>query len=311
MSRRRIQSSDDSLDMLLDTMCNAFGGIVLIAIMVALLVEKPGEPIKGIRPDAHLLDEKQKELRELQPRSEEAESELEKMGEVIELIRKRDETLAAVQKKQEQGALTMDELSNRLNKELAKKEAEESKAGELSKEIASLEVQKKDLVRQISELDNQTKDLISSRQRELSPPKLHGNEGGQVVFIVRYNEIFPVKDYKFASDGKVVDGGRNSVALKWAGDQAIAIQGKGLKLEGDQEKILQLFKGMSLYNRRQASSPQEKLYAFFLTYGDSFDSLESFRKLVVNVGGVEDGWEPHTDESVIKFGPGGRKGEKG
>jgi hypothetical protein len=37
---RKIRNPDDSLEMLLDTMCNAFGGIILIAILIAILAKK-------------------------------------------------------------------------------------------------------------------------------------------------------------------------------------------------------------------------------------------------------------------------------
>ena len=35
----------DSLDLLLDTMCNTFGGIIMIAILVALLAQQSPAPI--------------------------------------------------------------------------------------------------------------------------------------------------------------------------------------------------------------------------------------------------------------------------
>jgi hypothetical protein len=37
---RKTRNQDDSLEMLLDTMCNAFGGIILIAILIAILAKK-------------------------------------------------------------------------------------------------------------------------------------------------------------------------------------------------------------------------------------------------------------------------------
>ena len=38
---RKQHEQSDSLEMLLDTMCNAFGGLILIAIMIALLAKPP------------------------------------------------------------------------------------------------------------------------------------------------------------------------------------------------------------------------------------------------------------------------------
>ena len=39
MSRRRLPEQSDSLEMLLDTMCNTFGGIILIALMISLIAK--------------------------------------------------------------------------------------------------------------------------------------------------------------------------------------------------------------------------------------------------------------------------------
>ena len=39
MTRRQVQQGD-SLEMLLDTMCNTFGGIILIALLIALLARE-------------------------------------------------------------------------------------------------------------------------------------------------------------------------------------------------------------------------------------------------------------------------------
>lgn len=41
MRRRRFQDSDSGLDLLLDTVCNAFGGIIFIALLIVLLPTRP------------------------------------------------------------------------------------------------------------------------------------------------------------------------------------------------------------------------------------------------------------------------------
>ena len=37
---RRVRRANDSLDLLLDTICNAFGGIVLIALLISLVTQQ-------------------------------------------------------------------------------------------------------------------------------------------------------------------------------------------------------------------------------------------------------------------------------
>jgi hypothetical protein len=52
---RKIRNPDDSLEMLLDTMCNAFGGIILIAILIALLARDA-----DVDDDPKLIEERAK-----------------------------------------------------------------------------------------------------------------------------------------------------------------------------------------------------------------------------------------------------------
>ena len=55
MRRRLSGSSDDSLELLLDTLCNVFGGIVLIACLLAIIpratMPPPVCPNQPMRPE--------------------------------------------------------------------------------------------------------------------------------------------------------------------------------------------------------------------------------------------------------------------
>lgn len=47
MRRRRLSGPNDSLDLLLDTICNAFGGIIFIAVLIAMLARDSSGPSPG------------------------------------------------------------------------------------------------------------------------------------------------------------------------------------------------------------------------------------------------------------------------
>jgi hypothetical protein len=49
---RRRQATSDSLDLLLDTICNTFGGVLFIAMLVIILVNLTGEEASRVPPDA-------------------------------------------------------------------------------------------------------------------------------------------------------------------------------------------------------------------------------------------------------------------
>ena len=55
MNRRRKNRSDvDSLDLLLDALCNMFGGIIFIALLIVLLSSDASKPSSNINPTAHV-----------------------------------------------------------------------------------------------------------------------------------------------------------------------------------------------------------------------------------------------------------------
>lgn len=56
MRRRRRTTSADSLELLLDTICNTFGGVLFIAILVVILLRMTGEseeetPVPTVAPE--------------------------------------------------------------------------------------------------------------------------------------------------------------------------------------------------------------------------------------------------------------------
>src|SRR5687767_9075560 len=68
MSRRR-QQQPDSLELLLDTMCNTFGGIILIALLIALLSRDASSETAAAQRGENL----RRELQSIEQQTNEAE----------------------------------------------------------------------------------------------------------------------------------------------------------------------------------------------------------------------------------------------
>ncbi len=308
MARRRAKSQNESLDLLLDTMCNAFGGIVLIAILVAMLIQEPGEG--GGKPgglnqeNIREIEQAFKELSELEREVTKAEADADKMGDLINLIIERDKLAGQLDEKQQAGTMSMIELIEKLKTLLAQKSAAEANAGGLEKEIASLDLQLKELLRQLKELEDQEKALIAANKQELRPPRLQTTQGQQVNFLVRYDEVFATQDLTVDSAGNLTAIENNTRSLTWNGDSPQPIAGKGLKIGTDTEKLKTMLESMKRYNGRTADETQQA-YAISIVYGDSFDTVGDFRKLIQQVGGIKDGWEPVEDSFTPSFGAGG------
>ena len=54
MSHRRATLSDGSLELLLDTITNAFGGILFLAILVVVLLKATGQKVDTVKPVSEL-----------------------------------------------------------------------------------------------------------------------------------------------------------------------------------------------------------------------------------------------------------------
>lgn len=308
MARRKTKQQGDSLDLLLDTMCNAFGGIVLIAILVVTLIQKPGE--QGGRPgglnqdNLRDIEEKMKEWTELEPELTKAESDMDKMGDLVALILERDRLAALLEERQRMGNQSMIDLIKLLEKLVKDRDTSKAEASGLEKDVASLEEKLKDLLRQLAEIENQTKDLVNANKQELRPPKAEASTGQQVVFIVRYDEVFPVQLLEFGPSGALSNFPNNTQSIRWEGVAAHAIQGNGLKIDTDKAKIKTLIEQMKRHNE-VATDPNLKMNAALIVYADSFDRVGEFRQIIQQVGGVKEGWMPYLDSQVLRVGAGG------
>lgn len=310
MARRRRKPQGDSLDLLLDTMCNAFGGIVLIAILVAMLIQKPGEKggSEGGRDEDYLRETREKytEWKEIEVEVARAESEQEKMGDLVDLILERDRLSALLEEKQRMGTMTMIELIEKLQKLLQEKEQAERNEAGLKKEIASMEEMLKDLLRQLKELEDQEKELIAANKHELRPPRLGDAQGQQLNFIVRYDEVFPTQMITVDAAGNLTALEDNTEMISWSEGTATPIAGRGWKIGADNERIKALFESVKRYNAANGD-PEKQAYAISIVFSDSFDTIGDLRRLIQQVGGVKDGWEPVEDSFPLSFGSGGAR----
>ncbi|MDF1862310.1 MAG: hypothetical protein P1U87_18990 [Verrucomicrobiales bacterium] len=308
--RKRRTNTEGSLDLLLDTMCNAFGGIVLIAILVALLIEKPGEDAdttSGDRENAKQLVEKQKQLEELKPRVEEMESELKKMGELVELLRERNELAGAVSEMAESGAKRINSLADRLGEAQKKQANAEATAAQLNQEISSLREMVKTLQRQEEKLLNQEKDLINERRQDLKAPVLGSNPGRPFNIIYRYGLVYPLQHFTRDRNGGISAASFNAEMIAMRGGLAEPIPEKGIDPVSDREKVLAILNGLMVTNRLNANEPSEQIFLTNLVYADSFDAFREVENMIRGVGNIESGWRPFTEDDPLQFGPGGSK----
>ena len=182
MSRRGNGGDISSFDMLLDTMCNTFGGIVFIALLLSILAgskarqavkaQSSGSPslaeVEGLAEEYRLIRECEQLDRALNNPDSKTSPEPSKAAGVVRPLAELQQT------------------NNVLESELAKLQEHQR---QLSEEIAILEESAKsksttagDLQVQIERLNNELKNQITKSSETIRLPRIHAKPGLQACF---------------------------------------------------------------------------------------------------------------------------------
>lgn len=308
--RRRSLAPKDSLDLLLDTMCNAFGGIVLMAILIALLIQdtdtdNPSTPSN--QRDYARIAQKERELAVLEEEVRALKGKVEANKELLDLVRQRKQLESTVAERRASGDLSVIQLNKRLGDLLAEKSEELTRLGRASASLASVKAETKEKESALQKIQDQLEHYVSSRISETRPPELRDSSGMQFNFIFRYGEIYPVTNLEFSATGEIVDASDNTVSITWEGNETLPRQGYGAKLGTGSNEVADLLRKIKRYNELNADYPSKRFYIISFVYGDSFNLLDQFRTLIEEIGGIKNGWEPWPTGEPLGFSSEGRK----
>lgn len=201
MSRRRHHSRPDSLELLLDTMCNTFGGIILIALLIALISrEASSDSTQQQRQETlqQRIQQAQKQLtdaEQLRDRLQKDNADPE-VAAKIDLLRKRDEI----------------RLENELNKVVIQSNQTANASVEVSFDPKAVETLQAELETQTNQIRVVTDQLLREgqlRQRQVRLPRERATGKKTAYYILRFGKIYPVH---------ILNEGRrelNSQTLAW------------------------------------------------------------------------------------------------
>jgi hypothetical protein len=237
-------TQSDSTGLLLDTVCNVFGGIILIALLVALLAQETESQIKlDVNPDARMellerrVDRVITENERVRAKNAELERELAALtdpaiGELLgkveaakqELARVRD-SLAAKQRELEISNVDADDLLQKLEQAKAEADAElaqyDSRSLRLEAQLSQLKLHEQELVAQ-------RKSAKEKQTVRLRLPKERTTGKEQVWVLVRYGRLYPTYLRRRGVPLK------NNMSINWteglSSFKAEPIPGKGLNV---------------------------------------------------------------------------------
>lgn len=288
MNLRR-KKPNDSLYMLLDTMCNAFGGIILLAVMVVLLTNKEKNQRASSSNSQEML---QRRLVLAQTNLDESlrlESALQaranngRWKHQMTLLSTRKDLQDAIQEAHELIAENTKDLETAtatdpadrlrfLNSELAKEQATKL---EVQNSLDAVEEDIHRLKQRLAEMEQQIGATFNGLQRPMRLPMEHETDKNVIYVIVQYGRIYPCRNS---------DLSQNDTDINWIPtadtDTAEPIPGKGM----DPSSAANYFSGLS----------GNSIYVVFCVFQDSFPAFIQARQSAIE-NGISYGWEPRSD----------------
>jgi len=295
----RHQRLSDSLDMLLDTMCNTFGGIILLAVLVTLLSsrERTTSPVR----ESQSVEEIQRRLQIAETalrkslvlagslEAKAAEPRWKDQASLLESRRRIQQEIIAIRGQsstnlQDLEAESIQSPSDRMKKLENQTSAAEMQRLDVMNRVDAVRSNLTRLVKQNNELDKQRVELAKDTTRELRLPKERDTSLKGIHVILRYGRVFPIRNY---------DLSQNETDILWQdhpkGETAEAVRGRGIDpAAGGGARIEEYFKQLRL------QLPNKTVYIAFLVYDDSFPVFNRVKQMVVHQN-LEYGWEPYRD----------------
>jgi hypothetical protein len=286
----RHKKPHDSLYMLLDTMCNAFGGIILLAVLVVVLTNRERSQIATASESQEMLQRRfamaQENLRQslqlqtaLQTKANDSRWKMQvsllatrqQIHDEIKTIRE----LAAQNAKELEASASSDpaERMKALNSQLA---VVQTRKTEAQNSLAVSKDNVKRLTTRLAGLEKQASELANESQRQLRLPKEHETSKRVLYVIARYGRIYTCRNF---------DLSRNETDIEWTstltGETAEPKPGKGIDPVGNMAGLKSYFSNLS----------EKSVYVAFCVFEDSFPAFIR-AKQVATESGLSYGWDP-------------------
>jgi hypothetical protein len=270
----RRRSLTDSLQLLVDTICNLFGSIIIISLLMAILSKdtppdataaQSAEVQRQILETQTNLDEARRFQSTIQPNSEDAQR-LALADKIAELKTMVSSNLALIQ--------TNAPATNFAGQDIS---------------VEILLTQKTNLEAQLATLTNQVDRARQANTRQLRLPRERATGKRTYYVICRFGKIYPV--YIFREGERE----QNSQTITWGvtpsgGYTATPRRELGLNPATSLAGFAQVF----------ADVPPQNYAVHFLVYPDSFPAFLAARQIPLNRN-YDTGWEFYTDERPVVF----------
>ena len=307
--RRRPAPQSDSLEMLLDTMCNTFGGIILIALLIALLTNESRvteSEARRLTENTAMLDRRIEQARRELSQARARQAELDRrvtdptQVNLLQLIDQR-ERLRRAQSAMEEALKAGDQElragdANAQTRMLEKFRQLEVEMRQADEEVLDLRSRGENLQGQITELrrglqteSNRLAQVRARQTQRLRLPREHSTGRAHFYAILRYGKLYPLYTYQ---NGEPV---KNVQTLRWQLDNEGAS-----RLEPVPETGIRPLTEPAAVEAFFRQLPAAQVYVVFEVYADSFAEFAAVKEAAVRHG-LEYTWEPRKRDEVIRL----------
>ncbi len=298
MSLRHTKPAD-SLELLLDTMCNLFGGIVLLAVLVTLLAkqEKRSE-IDGRSDSREMLQRRiarveaeQDNLRREQDELE-AESAANPANERLRMVSERKHLVRQLEALREQLLAGQSQTTNGTSKDPAQrlrqlqeeKDTAELQRSKLANSLSTIEDAQKQSLQKESDIKRQLSAMSDKQIQLLRLPRERETTKEAFWILVKHGRLYPLSN---------LSGERNVDSISWkeGSDSVLPIPMPGRGIDSIQSP--------SSFQRIVQSLPLTK-YVAYVVWEDSFATFNAAKQLTI-AAKREYGWDPYKQGEKVSF----------
>ncbi|WP_395748646.1 hypothetical protein [Prosthecobacter sp.] len=299
--RKLRPSSSESLDLLLDTLCNMFGGIILISCLLALLTHNtppnPGDPTETTGTQGRLLAERldaaNRELAGIKLLSQKMKDT--GQDKLQALLQERDELRATQERLRQSQASQMnsnDESTKDPVGEITELRAEvkalDMRSADAKARKEAAKEKGRDLAAKIQSIRSKITDNNAKQTEHVRFPKEREITKTPINVLLKYGAIYPLVD---ASGEKF--SGITRVEKADEAFEAIPQKNEGISLTDT-----------ATVKRLLASFQRWGGYVSLNVYPDSYDTFRSLKELILEAG-LDYGFEVVPEHYIITFSPKG------
>lgn len=197
---KRRASPPDSLELLLDTLCNTFGGVLFIGMLVLVLLQLSGRspsPSAGEPIDAATLDDLTQTLKSL--RAEIDQLELADQTRLAAVDTELSDEIRETREALQQAEAAHEELARRRDLNLADLGDRESTILEIDQELSSRDEAISGARRRLEELRQAQNEDREARSREIGSSVVHDTNAQPLAVEMRFDRLYIMHEY--GSDG--------------------------------------------------------------------------------------------------------------